>query len=218
MGSVLTFSAGDKFMVRHFLDLGSVSGPQWSNTMEVKAMDGGDLTDLQLFAARCLQVYQAMTDRAVRFARYTISTWEAEGVPYDPEHFYAEVLSNTLGSRALDNPLDLGVCLVLARNAQVGRTGRIWLRGALDETDVELEGGRFKLSDQGEIQGLLDAALTTSNLGLHFVGGAASLRCHMFGSRVVFNVPQYWESPITGLEVHGVSLLPVKHKWYNQSA
>lgn len=218
MGSVVTYDEGDKFMIRHFCDLGSSQGPVWSNTVEAYAEGPGALADLKTLAGKVLAVYQAMSSNEVRFTRYTISTWEAEGVPYNPEHFYAEDLADETGLRTITNLLDLGVCLVIGRNASVGRTGRLWLRGALGEADVEIEGGKFILTDPTTFASTLSGAITSSTLGYHFVGGMADLKLAMLGYRLVLNTPQYWQSLVTGLAVKGVSLLPTKHKWYNHQS
>lgn len=217
MGSVLTYVTGDRFMVRHFANLGSISGPQWSNTVELKAEGAGALADLKVLAGHMLAIYKAMTSSDVTFARYTISTWLAEGVPYDPEEFYSEDLTGQTGLRTVPDMLDLGVCLLLSRNAAVGRTGRIWLRGALGEADVEVDAGRFKLTDPATMASTLAGVLTSTNLSQHFAGGSDTLKLAMLGARQELGVWNYWESIWTGLTVKGVSILPTKHRWYNQT-
>lgn len=218
MSGILSFASGDRFVIRHFLDLGAPQGPVWSNTAECLATADGVLADLGTLASRLLAVYQAMTLESTHFSRYTISTWEPEEPPYNPENFFSADLTSKYGLRSVTDPMDLGICLVIARNAAVGRTGRIWLRGALNEDDVEVDGGRFTLSDPSAMATLLSGAITSSSLGFHFSGGAAPLKVAMIGSSTQGETVWSWAQQVTGLAVKGVSILPVKHKWYNLSA
>lgn len=87
----------------------------------------------------------------VQFLEGTVSTWVPDSHPYDPDVFVTQELSGH-GNRGNSTPpnstaLDSNVCLQVKRQCTSGRSGKLFYRGCLLETDVEMGGdGSFTLT------------------------------------------------------------------------
>ena len=214
MTKVLTFSDGDKFIFRVYSDLGATGGTRWSNTFEAFAHANGTLTDLQTLGGKLALFTQAMSGSQVRITDWSVGTWVADSTPYDPESFYISPALNLEGSRTINDPLDLDVCLDLRRSVAVGRAGNIYYRGALGEEDVAREGGKFILENPIVMAGYVSAAVTATNLNYYYLGGAmVPLWLGLIGQNIVGTVHQ---RAITNIAVRGVTIVPMNHRWYNQ--
>lgn len=156
----------------------------WSNSYEIVTGESGpaDLTDI---AGSIVTAERAIHLTDVEFLQYTISTWAPDSHPYNPASFLTVGLSVT-GNRGNvpppnTNALDYNVCFVVKRNAATGRTGRLFYRGCLLETDVEMGGdGRFTMSTgsgllQGGAQFTPYLAALSSYLGVTGAGPGLAL-------------------------------------------
>jgi hypothetical protein len=73
-------------------------------------------------------------ENAINAPEKTMRTFELQGI-------------GNINMAAGDHALDLNVCVVIKRQLATGRSGRLFLRGALSEADVEMgANGRFMLS------------------------------------------------------------------------
>jgi hypothetical protein len=118
----------------------------WSNTYEIMTALGS-VTSLETIAADIVAAERVLHMKDVQFLQYAISTWVPDSKPYDPDTFVTVGLTGT-GARGATgiNPtaLDYNVCLIVKREAATGRVGRLYYRGCLIESDVEMGGdGRF---------------------------------------------------------------------------
>jgi hypothetical protein len=119
-----------------------------------------------------------------------------------------------VGSRTIANPLPLDVCLLIKRKTYVGRSGRIFLRGALGEGEVSQQGAGFILDDPESSQDELDVIVAALNLADYFASGIANLTLSTIGISLGAVNPHVMA--VTGLEVNGVSINKMNHRWYDQ--
>jgi hypothetical protein len=84
---------------------------------------------------------------AIGFLSATISTWQPDSVPYDPTSFTTIELSGAgVRAAATGVQLDSNVCFVVRYSAALGRNGRRFYRGVLNEEDVQTGGdGKWSL-------------------------------------------------------------------------
>jgi len=101
----------------------------------------------------------------------TVSTWEADSHPYNPLGFLTVPL-NTIGAVALgeDTPVSLRQTLFMKRNVSSGLLGKLFLRGALCNADIEYSDGEWALDNPGGLQSRSNTALTTSGIGEYLEG------------------------------------------------
>lgn len=142
--------------VRIFKSYGSPANHQWLNTYELN--DGGPVveaaTDPSLFLTAALAIVNAerlMHYDSIYFNRVTISTWQPDSQPYNPDN----LVTVPLGSQGAISvaagggepaTLDLRIVLWVARVAAHGKPGRIWYRLPLNEAWIENQGGKIRLS------------------------------------------------------------------------
>lgn len=125
----------------------------WSNTYEI--ISGADNpTELVAVGDALVAAERIIHLTDVNFLQYTISTWAPDSHPYNPETFvtYTLAVDGQRGndSGVNDNALDYNVCYMIHRNATTGRSGRLFFRGCLMETDVMIQGdGRFAIEGTG---------------------------------------------------------------------
>lgn len=83
----------------------------------------------------------------VQFLSATISTWEADSVPYNPSSFFTYELAGgggRGGAADVVQALDSNVCYLVKRQTHGGKSGKLFYRGCLEEADVQMGGdGRF---------------------------------------------------------------------------
>lgn len=92
------------------------------------------------------QAEAALLSASVEFVSGTISTWEPDSDPYDPDNLIPKALTGT-GLRASDpdDLFDIDYVLKMIREPNSGKPGVINMRGALLDTDVETVSGEFRL-------------------------------------------------------------------------
>jgi len=212
--SILSYDAGAKFILRVYKSLGDPFNYRWSNSYELVARVAGGMSDLTYAGEKFWGFEAALHAEAVSIDSYSVSTWVPDSVPYDPESFMVVPLTDVHGARGVLAMAALDVTLLLKRQAQTGRNGKIFLRGMLGETDIERQNTGWKLSVPGDIAGEISDAVSDNNIDGFFMGGAATLGLAMVsyqgepGSTIARNV--------LSLEVGGVASLQLKRGWYNQ--
>jgi len=150
----------------------------------------------------------------VTFDRFTASTWEADSVPYDPAAFFSVSLT-AVGIRSdVPNEVEpLGMALRVNRQAESGRFGNLFYRGALFENEVSSPAGIPILTSPGTIQDNLTDVLASSGFGDYLTPGPGTpFQLSMIsadGSQV---------RNVTGLLATGVSLIKQDHQWFNRTA
>lgn len=210
--SVASFETGAKFVVRIIKSHHNNPSDQWVNSYEFVATEAGGEPAL-LTLGTTLVAYEKLLHMVdIDFDRLTISTWEADSVPYDPTAFISSSLTGAGATGVVTGMEPLNECLSVARVCSFGRFGHIFYRGCLDAAEVFTPSGRAALIDDTEVQGRIDDAITTSGLdsyiGLSPDLGLALSLINKDGTNV---------RHVVGLSAAGVSFLPLDHAWFNRT-
>lgn len=159
----------------------------------------------------------------VRFLTATLSTWTPDSDPYNPNSFFTLELSGG-GARAGGvDILDSNVCLVIKKQADLGRSGRLFYRGALAEGDVEVGGdGRFRIAATSPVAA--GGAVMTSYMSAMApflsgnVGGADNLTLRLIGqSTTSQGVVVTHDRAVTALKVGGVTINRRNHRYFDRA-
>jgi hypothetical protein len=211
--SVLAIVEGDRFIYRIYKHHDNNPDNLWVNSYEAVATESDDGTNLLQLATKLVDFEKAMHMVAIDFDRFTISTWEADSVPYDPLNFMSIAITGSGAVGETNGMLPLNTCLSVARVATSGRFGHIFYRGALDQAEVDNPAGKLVFQDSEEIQSRIDAALTASSLSEN-LGIAPEISPHLrMISKDGTQIRQ-----IVGLVAAGVSTLPLDHAWFNRTS
>ncbi len=140
---------------KHWL---STSFVPWNNTYEFISDTTGGVTDPSWIAVvdKLVAGERILHVPSVVFGRAVVSTWAADGDPYNPQSFVVIPLSVS-GSRATGavDPLDLNAVFNVRKATTAGRNGKLAYRGVLLETDVDASlSGSWSLTPGGALQEL----------------------------------------------------------------
>ncbi len=143
------------FLLRVFKSYGGRSDSgQFSNTYHIRsdaAIDAAGWVDV---SNTIIAVERPLALQSTSFMRCLITPF-AQNPLNQPEHVMRTIELQGTGQREVPagrHGLDLNVCLILKRQLATGRSGRLFLRGALHEDDVELgSNGRFRLSPTSQL-------------------------------------------------------------------
>lgn len=146
---------------------------RWSNNYCLEAGTGADYVTLEGFAIACLEFQTIMSYDSIVTERAVVSTYIRDSNPYDGNEFMT-VEHNQDGSIAGSDSslLPLEACLYLRKKTQTGRNGKLFLRGVLQETDVQFGQSLFVLSAGNTIQSRLSTAIATSGLNTYMTQAA----------------------------------------------
>ena len=210
--TVSSFIAGDLFVFRIIKHHHDNPSDSWANSYEMVATISGAEADL-LAAGLVLVAWEvAMHQNKVDFERLTISTWEEDSVPYNPEAFISVTLTDVGNVGPVTGFEPLNECLDVTRACPFGRFGHIFFRGALDASEVFAPGGKAALIDTTEIQGRIDDAISSSGLDAYIgVGSTEAL------SMAMVNKAGTQVRTVIGLHAGGISFLPLDHAWFNRT-
>jgi len=211
---VTTFNIGDKFIARVVKHLSTNPANQWVNSYEFVATNAGTTGDFVTLGEALVEFEAGIHVEQVTFDRFTASTWEADSVPYDPAAFFSVSLT-AVGIRSdVPNEVEpLGMALRVNRQAESGRFGNLFYRGALFENEVSSPAGIPILTSPGTIQDNLTDVLASSGFGDYLAPGPGTpfqLSMISADGTQVRNV--------TGLLATGVSLIKQDHQWFNRTA
>jgi hypothetical protein len=155
-----------------------------------------------------------LTRNTVQFDRAVVSTWAEEAGGYDPEQFVSYSLGE-LGQQAggtADLPLE--ACLLVRREVNSGRQGRLFVRGSLEEDDVQSVSGKWRLRDATVQQGNIDTAVA-SGLSAYLGGSAAEFAMVLHGRN---KQGVLYTRRVEGLAAAGVTWAQRTRKHYNRSS
>lgn len=128
----------------------------WANVHELDTGLIGQFTaDNDAIATAFASFHRALLRPAFTVDRVVLSTWNADGVPYNPDTLYVHQAQMT-GGLSSDAPAPLTSTLLVKRVGAVGRQGNLLLRGALAHQHIL--GGTLDSSAQAEYQQKVDAA------------------------------------------------------------
>lgn len=210
--SVLTFTGADKFIIRVIKSHALNPDNQWANSYEFRAVDAGTEGDLLALGTNLVNFESAIHSDAVVFNRLTISTWEADSVPYDPASFISTSLT-AVGTRVTSGELiGLNNTFSVARVSPSGRFGHIFYRGVLTEPDINAPAGKTVLQNKAGMQTLIEDALESSGLG-EAIGTSGDSSLNM----VLISKDGATTRVVLELIAQGVSSVPQDHAWFNRT-
>lgn len=211
--SALAFVVNDRFIFRTIKSYTTNPSRQWSNSYEFLANTSGGADELTALATALVGFEVLIHNTFTHFVRTTVSTWEADSVPYDPDSFLV-FEEDTNGLRDTSGELEpITTCWSVARQPFSGRLGHIFYRGVLSQADTEAPAGITKLASPGTMSTLLDGSLGDSNLsdyiGLTAAGPLVLAMINKTGTNTRL---------VSSLVSSGVSQLPVDHAWFNRTS
>lgn len=209
--TVLDYDGNAKFIVRIIKSHANNPSDQWVNSYELHSLDPGTGTELVAAANIIVAFEKLMHKNVVNFIRLTISTWEADSVPYDPESFISSTISGMGNIGVVTGIRPLNECLSLTRVVTSGRFGHIFYRGALDDNEVFSPAGKLVFVDGDEMQTRVDSAVTAAGIDELFLTGSSSLQLALI-DKTGAN-----KRHVVGLFASGISSLPLDHAWFNRT-
>lgn len=179
----------------------------FGNTYQFFNTGASTYEDLLELAERLVSFERIITTSNVYFDSATISTYASDSTPYNPSSFVT-ISFGVPGTGGATNTLDRRLCLHIARSANVGREGKMFYRGALDEASIETVAGNAILTNQSGLQSELAAALTASGLASHIGAGTSPLKMVIGSSVIRF---------VQGLIVRGVAVVKANRTWFDRA-
>jgi len=208
-----TYAVDDLFVLRIIKHHHNNFNDKWVNTYEFKATEVGGETELLILAEAWVNFEKQIHHEEVDFDRFTISTWEADSVPYDPESFISVSIGGPGGTPSTIGILPINQVLNVTRVAASGRFGHLYYRGVLDQADVEAPAGISTLVDPAGVQSRITDTLVSSNAG-DSIGSAPDLSL----SLVMVNKTGTQVRTVNGLFAAGTTTVPTDHAWFNRTS
>jgi hypothetical protein len=172
-----------------------------------------DTSHLETLGNRIADFEKLMTTSDIIHDRFIVSQWTPTA-GYDPY----DMMSVATGGVGLisdySTTLPLEACMHIRKSTQTGRQGKLLMRGALKENQVESVAGDWILTDTAQRDTELQAALATSELD-GYIGALAPNELQMVMHGVVKSGAVYTR-PVTGLSVAGVTWAKMTRRWYNR--
>jgi len=210
--SVVSFITGDRFRLRVRSSLASNRRIRWFNTYEFRSTNSGDESMLAMLAGNVGSFHTLASYNYVYCDEVGVSTWEEDSHPYNPLNFFTLPV-NTIGSVPLGvkTPISLRQTLFLKRQTIAGLPGKLFLRGALSNEDIEYSDGEWQLANPTGLQTDINTAITSSGMAFYLDGiESASFYLALIGdggeTRTVSN-----------LVVSGTSDIKLNHKYFDRS-
>jgi hypothetical protein len=210
--SVSTYIAGDKFVLRIMKALTTNPDNVWANSYEFVATTPGSEAEILTLLNAWVEFERSLHTNAVNMVQATVSTWEADSVPYNPEAFISVPLTG-LGTHTIVNQLvALSQCFSVTRVCATGRFGHLFYRGVLQEGDIEAPAGKSIFTSGSAMSLLLNTAIEDASVG-DYMGSPATAAFQLSmiskdGSQV---------RNVVGLVAQGVSQVPSDHAWFNRT-
>lgn len=217
---VETFAPEDMFTVRIFSRLKSNLALPWSNTFEFRAHADGDVVDLDALADVCAAFIAGLSYNLVEVFRYTISTWVPDSHPYDPFAFKDGIPTVTDGQRipGINQLLGYQGVWAIDKEAYYGRLGKLYLRCAITEADVNGTGGTLTWTDATTMRNLLIDTLDGSGMNDYIystAGATGKLWWSLIGLPKGVATPQHRN--IKAVTLGKPALVKMDHRWYNRA-
>ena len=210
--SILSFVTNDRFVIRINKHHNANPSRPWSNTYEVLAETSGSIGDLDVLVSTLVLFEQTLHLGFVEFDRATVSSWEEDSVPYDPDVFKVYDITGP-GTRGGSSPFaPLTTCLSVVRQPTSGRQGHIFYRGVLSVGDLANPSGINVLDDPAAWETELQAAITSSALDGYLGLGAEGALALAMVNRQGTNTRL-----VMSLAAGGVVELPADHAWFNRT-
>lgn len=211
------YLAQDEFFVRIFKHRDGDPDLSWSNVYEVIATGDGGIAELNALGNDLLNYEKQIHYDDILFDRIGIGTWTPDTHPYDPYNTYViEVPGGTFGGRtapANTARLPLRSCWEVKRGVLTGRSGKLFYRGCLAETDVEALAGGWDFTDAAAMETILAGSITL-NLAEYFTGGGGPFALALIGKN---KVGTKYTREVTSFHSRAPVDVQMNHRWYNRA-
>lgn len=187
----------------------------YANTWELQAADSPDLSLglLNGVVNKIVDFERNMALDNIEFRRVVISTYAEEEGGYNPDQFLSRDLAGTGLRSGSDNDLPLQACLHVSRQVPTGRQGKLFLRGVLQETQVDSNAGEWVITSPTALDDLLSGAVNNSLLS-DVLGGADPFFIVMVGRNK--SGVQHIRT-VVDLGVVGIAWVKLDHRYFNRS-
>lgn len=180
-----------------------------NTAIAVASADIADLTDLtNSLAAFFGQVcYEGMV-----VAKTTVSTFVPDTSPYEGNEFYTNE-HNVPGFRSLIGKtlLPLKVAMFVSKQMPTGRNGKMFIRGALAESDVEFGQELFAPTPSALLQGVIEDAISSSGISDFFYSSESNIKLCVGTNAGVITNPRL----VQNFVFKGIRTVSVNHRYYD---
>lgn len=213
MASVKSFTAGRSFVYTFYKRLNANPAIKWVNTYEAISKASGTLTDLIALGQALENFEKTVHPSSVYLVKWEVRTGARDSVPYNPDTFYESPI-NAPGesTHSVSNDLDVQVALWADRAVLTGRSGRLYYRGVIGETDVHSESGTFTL-DTGA-RTALETVFAAANT--HIVDYLATGTNPVLQLVIIGKNGEY-PRPLIVIWVNGVAIVRKFRKFFNRT-
>jgi hypothetical protein len=212
MADITDYVSGTPFTLRVRSSLATNRRVRWFNTWELRAISDGDIALLEGFASAMVGFHSSISYNYVYVDEVTISSWEPDSHPYNPLGF-ATVVYNQIGltSVGFGSPVSLRNTLFCKRAVQTGLQGKLFLRGALVQSELAYGDGEWQLEDPADVNTRVQNAITVNGIEEYMMGlgGTGFALCMMGeGGETRF---------LSGLQAVGTSDVKLNHKYFDRA-
>lgn len=180
----------------------------WYNSYEFRNYTATGLPDL-ITACNSIAIFESQLHRAnTVFQSFTLSTWESDGTPYNPDTFITQPLTLVGAIPALDQAESLEICWRTSWLPQTGRQGFRLYRNCLSENDVTAPAGKKTLTNPLDMVTRLEDAIDTAAIGGFFDDGGAIIAFYMESTANA--------RPILGVQSAGVTIKKLDNKYFDR--
>lgn len=210
--SILSPTPGEVFIFRSHKRLTTNPLLGWVNTYEFEAGASTLYANLLEAANLVIDMEIGLHLSDAEFFKRVISTWVADGIPYNPASFVSIETPGLVGDRTAGDPLSLQNVLQVNRQVPTGRQGKLFYRRVLAESEIVSPAGDPVLLPvpAASLQGLLDAAQT----GVAFAPYLTPLNPEgNFVMEAVGQASRY----ISSFEVAAAKIVKYNHRYFDRT-
>lgn len=190
---------------------------EWVNTYECFVTVPGDATQWATIATAFYVAEAEVHTENVEYTKVTISSWEPDSVPYNPNSFLVLDVPLYPGQLTLtSDPEPRNMTLSVKRSVSFGRSGKLFYRGALQEGDVEAGASLLPILTSAaalNFTTLVSAMYGDMQDALVADGGAGSTMMLISG----LDTETISGRAVTGFVVRGVTFSDPDHKYFDRA-
>lgn len=207
--SLLEPGVGEQFTLRIKKVHSARPDTPWYNSYELVNNTAATLGELHTACLNIVEFEQELHRQTTVFTQYTLSSWEPDSDPYNPDVFVTVPLTRTGAVSALDQAESLETCWRVAWQPVTGRVGFRLYRNCLSEGDVTAPAGR-KIFENGAAMGLrLLNAVSDANIGPYFNGGPGDVHFAMLSATSI--------RLIVGVNLGGITLKKLDNRHFDRA-
>lgn len=219
------------YTVRVFKERTDQPTIKWANSYELSSGEANfESSEMLDIASALVEAETKVHLNVVKFTRVVISTWVPDSVPYDPNNLKTVDFS-VLGSRSAGSQEKeaLDTVLFIKRAADFGRSGKLFFRHFLVDSDVETGTGEPALSSAGSINATtaLSTYITALSPVLTYIVMAGKSQISKTYKAAAEGEKQevkreYNETPhirkVIGFAIGGVKRVQLGHKYFDKES